>query len=108
MYVFTHARMIEGMAQTSVTLSTPPILWLPMVVRGDFKLFVCIYPISWDDGGFPCFGRVRVFPNEEHSIGSSVLRISGSDDVVHTFIGLVRISLDAARITIESCLLSGL
>ena len=89
-------------------LSAPPILWLSMVVRGDFKLFVCIYPISWDDVGFSCFCRIRVFRDEEHSIGFNVLRISGNDDVVHTFIKQVRVSSDAARIKIESCFLSGL
>ena len=94
--------------QTSVMLSAPPILWLSMAIWGGFKLFVCIYPISWDDGGFSCFSRISIFRDEEHSIGFNVLRISGNDDVVHTFIRQVRVSLDAARIKIESCFLSGL
>ena len=82
MYVFTHARMIEGTVQTSITLSAPPIRWFSMAVQGGFKLFVCIYPISWDSRDFLCVGRVRVFRNEKHSIS----RISGSYDVVHTFL----------------------
>ena len=69
---------------------------------------MCIYPISWDDGGFLCFGQIRVFRDEEHSIGLSVLRISSNDDVVHTFIGQIRVSSDAVQIKIESCFLSGL
>ena len=53
---------------------------------------------SWDGRGFQGFGLVRVFYEEKHSIGSSVLRISSSDNVVHAFIGGVRVSSDATQI----------
>ena len=65
--------------QTSVMLSAPPILWLSMAIQGGFKMFMCISHISWDGGSFPCFGRVRVFCNEENSIGSSVLNFVVED-----------------------------
>ena len=77
--------------QTGIMLSAPPILWLFMVILGRFKFWYAFTLFSWDGRGFHCFGLVRVFHDEEHSIESSVLEISSSDNVVHAF----RVSPDA-------------
>ena len=62
---------------------------------------------SWDGRGFQCFGLVRVFHDEEHSIMSRVLWISSSDNVVHAFIEGVRVISDAARIKMKSLFYQG-
>ena len=57
---------------------------------------------SWNGGGLQCFGPVRVFNDEEHSIESSVLEISSSGNVVHAFIRGVRVSSDTAQIKMKN------
>ena len=67
---FIPLRKIEGLVQTSVKLSAPPIFGLFKAVRGGLFFSYAFTLFLWDGGSFQYFGQVRMFCIEEHSIGS--------------------------------------